>query len=493
MNRSRLTRGALLLIPAVLGTIGFMLDRSCSFADAVFRCVTMYVLNYADTPQNILVELARWTAPIATASGVLLAFAALNQRFRNWLRYHSGDTVAVYGPEEDCERALEELGKRGVRGGETLVKAHRYLLLGSEESNLEFYGKYREELEKHMVFLRCTSLPVQAPLGSDVKLFSAEETAARLFWKRRCLYEKAAANGFCLNIVFLGFGKLGDELLYWGLQDNLFDPNQKLCYHIFGDCSAAFAIRRNLDSVGDPVIQHEEHWYENTDLLQKADIILVLEQREQTELLRDLHLTVPQAEITVFCARSAATDILAESFGMNVFDWQKEANTVANILEDSLYRLAKAINLRYCSIYSGVAETQENLESEWRKLDTFTRYSNISAADYHEIRLHMLDCMGIPPRFEALPKETTELLAELEHLRWCRYHFLMNWSYGIPESGARKDVEKRIHRDLVPYHSLTETDKEKDRENIRVLLSVQTDGVSGHGMRDAGHDLQSSK
>ena len=66
-----------------------------------------------------------------------------------------------------------------------------------------------------------------------------------------------------------------------------------------------------------------------------------------------------------------------------------------------------------------------------------------------------------------------EKLAELEHIRWCRYHYLNNWHYGIPENGKTKDLEKRIHCDLVPYSDLNEEAKERDRDNIRTLLSIK--------------------
>ena len=85
----------------------------------------------------------------------------------------------------------------------------------------------------------------------------------------------------------------------------------------------------------------------------------------------------------------------------------------------------------------------------------------------------MLEAMGEPADPERLSPDRLELLSELEHIRWCRYHYLNNWQYGIPENGKSKDPVRRLHRDLVPYGQLTEEEKEKDRENIRILLSVK--------------------
>lgn len=101
----------------------------------------------------------------------------------------------------------------------------------------------------------------------------------------------------------------------------------------------------------------------------------------------------------------------------------------------------------------------------WAKLNSFTRYSNISAADYHAVQLLMLGN-------EALTDEKLERLAELEHIRWCRYHYLNNWTYGTPDNGKNKDAAKRVHRALLPYAELSNSEKEKDRENIRILLAL---------------------
>ena len=72
----------------------------------------------------------------------------------------------------------------------------------------------------------------------------------------------------------------------------------------------------------------------------------------------------------------------------------------------------------------------------------------------------------------SLSPEQMELLAELEHIRWCRYHQFHNWRMGIPKNGARKDATLRIHKDLIPYDELTKEEKEKDKDNIRMTAEV---------------------
>lgn len=469
-ERRWLRRGAF-FAPLVLGMIGFAVLDGQPLLDALFWCVTMYALNYGDTPPNFCVELARWTAPLATAGGVIFALESARQWIGSRIKYLGGDSVAVYGPEDEKKDVLAQLGSRGIDGGSRLVKARRYILLDTEEENLTFYRENRDMLKGSMVYLKCASLPAQSAAEAGLKLFSAEETAARLFWKRRELYRLSAASGYQMRIALIGFGRLGEELLYWGLQNNIFDPKQRIEYHVFGDGKAFSAIHTQLSAISDPVVFHDEPWYEQLALLEGAQLVIVLTQEGQLTLLKDLLLATVRPEIDVFTADGAGAALLADRERLRIFDWKREAQKPEHILDDLLFTRAKRINLRYASLYGGVAESGETLEAEWEKLDPFTRYSNVSSADYHEVRLNMLAAMGQSGSGE-LTAECLELLAELEHMRWCRYHYLNNWRHGVPENGKNKDKGRRIHSDLVPYETLTDGEKEKDRENIRVLLSV---------------------
>ena len=461
------------LIPLICGMVGLAGQSGESVLDALYHCVAMYLINYGDTPPNLWVEIARWTAPLVTASGVVMAIGVLRRVLGNWLRYFREDSVAVYGTGPASSVLLKQLGRRGVDGGKDLVPAHRYILAGPEEENFAFWRDHRRELAGRQVYLQCRSLSAQSNTEAALRFFCPEENAARLFWRRRGMYELSRSHGHRLRIVFLGFGKLGGELLLRGLQNNLFSPNQSMEYHIFGAAERFAAVHRGVARTGDPVIFHQEPWYTQLPLLEEAELLLVLEQEGQPKLLEDLLLATARQEIDVFAGDALTDSPLAKQGRLRLFAWEQAALDLKIVLDDLLLARAKAINLRYSHLYAGVEETAKNREAEWAKLDAFTRESNISAADYHLVRLDMLAAMGLPASGEGLPPEAMELLAELEHIRWCRYHWLNNWTFGRPEDGGRKDPARRIHRDLVPYGDLTEEEREKDRENIRILLSVE--------------------
>lgn len=461
--------------PLALGAAGLILLEGQPILDALFQCVGMYALNYQDPPPNALVELARWTAPLATAGGVLLAFARLRDRLRAFVRYLRGDSVAVYGPEERRMALLAQLGRRGIDGGEgwDLVPAQSYLLLDDETENFAFYARNREALAGRTVYLQCGALPTQSVSDPGLRLFCPEETAARLFWKQRCLYQTSVRCGHQMRIVFLGFGTLGQKLLTYALQNNLFDPGQRIEYHIFGDGAEFAAVHTGLSDISDPVFFHDEPWYEDLLLLQEAQMAVVLTQEDQLALVQDLLLATTGLCVDVFAASGQQLSLLAGQERLRLFCWKRAGWDPEHIFGAALFQRAKRINLRYAHLYGGVPETDESKEAEWNKLDAFTRYSNVSAADYHEVRLKMLSALGWPADADALMPEHKELLAELEHIRWCRYHYLNNWKQGVPQNGARKDPVNRLHADLIPYGELTEAEKQKDRDNIRVLLSVR--------------------
>lgn len=470
----KLGKWLLFLTPLLLGAVGLIALEGKPILDSLFQCTCMYLMGYQDSPPNLLVELARWTAPLATASWVLLAVAAAREKLQDLLRYLRGDSVAVYGPKAQREILLAALGRRGIDGGDAWrpVRAQSYLLLGTEQENFTFYQDNRGILAGRTVYLQSAALAAQSVSDPGLRLFCPEETAARLFWKQRCLYETSVHCGHRMRIVFVGFGLLGERLLTYALQDNIFAPDQRIEYHIFGDGIRFSAVHSSLSAIGDPVIFHEDPWYKNLDLLETAQMVAVLTQEEQPALVQDLLLATTAPILDVFANGESGLELLAGQERLRLFPWTQEGWSSAHIFSDTMFDRAKRINLRYAHLYSGTEETAQNREREWEKLDGFTRYSNVSAADYHEVRLHMLDVLGWPTDGARLRPEQLELLAHLEHIRWCRYHYLNNWQQGIPENGKRKDPAKRIHADLVPYEDLSDEEKQKDRDNILVLLSV---------------------
>jgi len=453
----KIVKPVFILLPFMVGLVGFLMAEQ-NLTQAIYNSICLYGMGHKELPANLTIEIARWLAPLATAGSVVLVIAALRKGMHDFFARLHGDSVAVYGKGEDKEKVLHTLGKKGIDLQNGFKKADRYLLLGTVEENLAFYAANLKSGNKP-TYLRVEHIPAQMSAEEKLHLFSLEETASRLFWKSHLPLQEAEQRQYKMDVVILGFGKLGQELLLSGLQMNIFHPSQCITYHIFGKEAGFSHIYTQLGEIEDKVVFYEENWFQAQELLLNAAMVIVAEQEGQTELLKKLRFTLPQQKVCVFSSQEEGTKLLAEGTKFCLFPWKEEVLSPDRIFERDLDRRAKKLNLRYAHLYEGVEENEENMERAWQKLDSFTRYSNIRAADYHDVRLKMENA-------------DLELLAQLEHIRWCRYHYLNNWTCGVPENGKNKDAEKRIHKLLIPYANLPEEEKEKDRENVRLLCSL---------------------
>jgi TrkA family protein/RyR domain-containing protein len=104
---------------------------------------------------------------------------------------------------------------------------------------------------------------------------------------------------------------------------------------------------------------------------------------------------------------------------------------------------------------------------EWPELDEFFRESNRQQADHIPVKLRAVGCRTEPAPsgtegFAFTPEEV-ELLARMEHDRWCARYLLDGW-----RKGPRDDMA-RTHPCLVPWADLEETYRDNDRAAIRQI------------------------
>lgn len=475
----------LFFVPLLLGVSGLLLSGEGLF-EAFYQTILMYLVNFNNAPSNWLVEIARWTAMVATASIFVVAINFLREKLGNFIKYHFiRKSVAVYGPDSEKTKLRGLRGTQKIDGKDGFVKAQSYLLLNDEAENFSFYNEHKTELSDKRVYLKADS--VWSRFINNVKIFCPEETAARLFWKWDKLWENGSPYELTANapkhepsIVLLGFGKLGSELIYWGMQNNIYFADQQITYHVFGDCTEFLRTHTSLEYISDKIIHYSEHWTDHLDLIEKADIVIVAEQENQNELIRELLMTTVRRGIYIFSANDSPAENL---FGLNevnnrfiLYPWQNESYKWENIETDKLFEDAIAVNQQY-------KDNNPEYGVDWDKLDAFDKYSNVSTADYDFIRLKMLNAMGIKPSEsrDKLTPEVLQILAELEHIRWCRYHFLNNWTpmKKLPD-GTQKDKEKndkekkdkqnRRHAYLVDYSKLDDSIKKHDDDVIERLL-----------------------
>lgn len=456
-----------LILPLILGIIG-LTEAQIPMSDALFYSFSMYFVAYEGPAYNYYVEAARWLAPIMTFSSVLMFFSYYRQRIYNYIKYQRNDSVVLYGNAELCSIIKQSLNNPIIETEDfEFVKAHRYILCGAEEENLLFYENHKEKLRDKKVYIQCETLRSQLISNDNVKLFNMNEISARLYWNKFDI-KKILANIKDAHIVLIGFENLGKEIILQALQNNIFDPGQHITYDVFGEEEHFTSIYSSLANISDTVVFYDR-WESHLDLINKADVVIVCEQNNQLSIIQTLLMQTTINEIEVFADNPSIYDLLSEQNRLNIFDFKQLALTKENIFNERTLDVAKRLNLRYAHLYNNVEENEVNKELEWNKLDTFTKYSNISSTDYHVTRLKLIQDWDL----NNLTDERIDYLAHLEHIRWSRYHYLSNWKYGIPANGKNKDSKQKIHIDLIPYEKLSKVEKDKDRDTVKLLLEFK--------------------
>ena len=436
----------LALVPLVLGTIGYIFSGE-RITNAIYAAFALYFTNPISDAYNVYIEIARWTAPLVTATAILCALQNVWESLRNRVvLFGKKDSVSVYS-DMDCRiRFGKDVG--AIYPGDKLKKyAHEHIIMFStDEMNLQFYEKHKKELAGKKVYIGVRDIECcfLNPL-EDVTIFDINGAIARMLWKEISLWNKEK-NEF--NIVVWGSNTLSGEILRTGLQMNLFSKKQKIKYCFVTD-NSNFSIRHselnlmNNDEVSYLDYKNPQIW----DAVSNADLIIVADVPD-VETMQTL--VVKAGESKIYYYSPVEGDVISHfSFGNVVaFGRNETVLTDENIRRGALIEKAQSLNTHYADQYGS--------EKDWNKLSGFLKGSNISAADFGEVLSVLNERIG------------EEEQAELEHIRWCRYMFLNYYTLGTPTNGKNRDDDKRIHKDLVDFSELDPKERVKDVEAIRI-------------------------
>jgi len=114
--------------------------------------------------------------------------------------------------------------------------------------------------------------------------------------------------------------------------------------------------------------------------------------------------------------------------------------------------------------------------SDFDNLPDDIKYSNIDNAAHIPTKLLAIGYKirqvkkGFKPVTLHLNDDEIEIMALVEHIRWSWDKRLNGWTYGNV-----KDEANKTHPGLIPYNDLSESEKEKDRELVRLIPSLLHD------------------
>lgn len=421
----------------------FKLDKNriYPFLDSIYSSLKLYSANTeSGVAVGGLLQFARFLALAATLSILINAFNKMNALI-NQIKLFNRNSTVVYGDSVCAEYFFEDLSRRiRIRGEEKMIKnASRYLLMFSNDAaNIEFYNRNYKFLKDKRVYIMLENTSRQNIENPLITVFSITENCARQYWRNYPVERNE-------KIAIVGFENVGKNILTYGLLVNIIDPGQHFEYHIYGNSSEFRNEHTELDKMlPDKIIFYDESICKYTDMTDFDRIIICGSNNDNMiQTVSKLIVYVPQCcQIHVYAPNG---DVITNLFGhdrVKCFGMSKDVSSADAIFNESSMRAARKQHEDYVKRYGGVP---------WEKLDCFKRYSNVSSSDYMYV-INSLLKNGVQ----------LETIAELEHMRWCRYHYIHNWKYG-----ETIDASKRTHKCLVPFEELSEAEKLKDIEAIK--------------------------
>lgn len=444
----------LFVIPLLLGIRGY-LHAGENFSNALYYSINLYGLNYEETESFLVgLEIAKWTAPLMTVASIMVVVKSLF----SYLKVHLGaigkNSNVVYGNSPYAE-VLCENESRVVLGKDVPIgyAKNHFIMFDSDIDNLSFCQRYLQRLKGKNVYMCMNEMDatlLKEENSMQIKFFNPNDVIARSFWKERQLWVEAPEE---YKIAIVGFGNLGKRMLEKALQLNLFSSKQKIKYYVFGNSKHFKISHLGMDLMNqDKILYFDEESEEQWKKLKSMNMIVLTENSNIDLIQKVLCSSSPTCKVYYY---SPKDEKLGDYIAMDrLFPYgnSKEVFVFDNIKTDKLYENAIALNQQYVNKYH---------TAQWEQLTGFYKDSNISSADYGEI-VSLLHKKGMSDRE----------LAELEHIRWCRFLFLRYWKYGVPANGTNKDEVQKIHKCLRPFAELDGTEQKKNFDVIEQWKKV---------------------
>jgi len=154
------------------------------------------------------------------------------------------------------------------------------------------------------------------------------------------------------------------------------------------------------------------------------------------------------------------------------FETLDETISIEIVVDDGLDLMARTLHNAYLKTQLTRGESAGDNASliRWADLPAHKKKANQNAAAHIDVKLRQCRCVALGDAAASAEvsfppdEEWLERLAQLEHRRWMADKYLAGYSYG-----ETRDEDRMLHPDLIPWEQLPESDREKDRDNIREI------------------------
>ncbi|NUQ64997.1 MAG: NAD-binding protein [Pirellulales bacterium] len=359
----------------------------------------------------------------------------------------------------------------------------------------------------HLVDLKLCTLLRQHPAFTqtddalEVRIFNAYEAAARMLVAGHPpdRGQITASDPRSVHLVLIGFGQMGEGVLLQVAKTAHYANGRRLQATVVD--SAADEKRRGFsgrypqfDKVADFAFIHDDA--EGPEVLQRIEqlaadpgqltTVAICLDSDSRSLSCALALSArlarnPVPVLVRMCDESGLVSLLKHparsephAVPIEPFGATSRSCTRQLLLDENLDTLARAIHTRFVE-RRGLEgrDSDDPAMQKWDRLMEDFKESNRQQADHIPVKLRAIGCriapIGSPgAALEAFTEEEVDLLAHMEHARWCAERHLAGWSYAPGE----RDMIGKTHPYLCPWDQLTATVQDYDREAVRDIPFV---------------------
>ncbi len=476
----------LVVLSILMATISYMYAGS-EFGDALYRAFDLFGFSSGEAPVNLGIRIARWLAPASVATALIVEIAPLFRWVRDRFAFLLYRRV-IYSDTYPGVALFQNLKHRAVLAArldqfDSAVKAKSYVIMMSDDtSGLSLYSQLYKP-DRNIKLCLNQMEPNLIPSLGNTQIFNINDLVAGAFWQNKLnifntIKESCISNHnkiIHIKIAIIGYEALGKRMLYKGLLLNLFSVDQSIEYLVFGDESSCNIFAEDMlhctELNGDEVTFCYDDPLQSGKLAD-ADYIIITGEPDMVLIQKILYTTIKSQ---IYCYDPDGVEInnmfasirssmernkhMAQGSSSNsIYDMYQRLHSFGVyrevISKDKIYnnRLDREARDRHEEYISKIKKDSDGVSEQcinWDLLDGFRKGSNINACDYEETAIKLIKT-GL---FDA------DELAELEHIRWCRYHFLNHWKYA---PGEKNPVE-RTRSELCAYAELDEKKKEEHR------------------------------
>lgn len=463
------------ILPFLIGSYGYFIAGE-EMTNAFYASFALYFVNPISDYYNYYIEGARWGAAFVTTTAIFYALRNVGRSFSWLVKSFGNDSVAIYA-SEDLTIEFPE-AKRNVmysKEGKFILGADSHIIMyGTDEENFRFFEENKKKLKGKKVYIGLSDLNygLLKELGSetekragdiDVTFYDINGVIARDLWKNKIHLWTDFGIKNQAKIVIFGCSDLGKSILNYGLTLNLMSLEQKIDYYFIGNYEQYALTHEGMNLFNQDKIHYlKEEDASVWEIVKEADIVILSEERT-VDFLEAVGV-LNKGKVYYYSRKKGIKEYLdfkatiVLPFGMDE-DVYKDENIRAGKL------MEKAIDGHYSYLQKTKNEGTVLLGrlAEWNKLDGFFKWSNISSADFTDVIRYL---------YEKGVQTEIETLAELEHIRWCRFLGINYWKYGETADG-KKDSVNKIHPCLIPYSKLSGENKDKDMDVVLRSISMK--------------------